>query len=133
MPMAQLVEIGESECWDLLRSHSISRVAWAGSDGPLVLPLNYVVHEGALWLRTSAHSTLSQEIDDAPVAILVDEFDADTQVGWSVQVRGTAQMHYSSEEVPNPVRTLRTWAEGARPLWISVTPTSINGRRLHED
>ncbi|UDY24845.1 pyridoxamine 5'-phosphate oxidase family protein [Nocardioides sp. Kera G14] len=131
--MAQLHEIDESECWDLLKSHSVSRVAWAGSDGPVVLPLNYVVHDGALWLRTSAHSTLSQEVDDAPVAILVDEFDAETQVGWSVQVRGTAQMHYKEESVPDEVQKLRTWAAGARPLWISVTPTALNGRRLAED
>jgi uncharacterized protein len=131
--MAQLVEISVEESWTLLASHSICRVAWAGSDGPVVLPLNYVVHDHTLWLRTSAHSTFSQEIDDDQLAILVDEFDSATQVGWSVQVRGVAEVHYDTDDVPEDVLAhLRTWASGPRPLWINVTPTAVNGRRLPE-
>ncbi|MFT4262332.1 MAG: pyridoxamine 5'-phosphate oxidase family protein [Nocardioides sp.] len=131
--MAQLVEIGEKESWELLAERPICRVGWNGSDGPDVLPLNYVVFDGALWLRTSAHSALSQEIDDTQVAILVDRLDDDAEVGWSVQVRGVAEVHYSVDTVPPEVQNLQTWAGGARPLWIKVKPTAINGRRLSAD
>lgn len=131
--MAQLVEMTTDECWTLLEGAAVCRVAWAGSDGPVILPLNYTVHGHTLWLRTSAHSSISQEIDDDQLAILVDEFDADTQVGWSVQVRGRAEVHYHTDEVPEDVQNLHTWAAGARPLWIKVTPTAVNGRRLPDE
>jgi nitroimidazol reductase NimA-like FMN-containing flavoprotein (pyridoxamine 5'-phosphate oxidase superfamily) len=131
--MVHLSDITEDECWALVEQSAVGRVAWSEADGPIVLPLNYVVHDGALWLRTSAHSSAAHEIDDDRVAILIDDLDPTTHVGWSVQIRGAARVHYHQSEVPEAVQGLTTWAEGPRPLWIKVEPTSIYGKRLVAD
>lgn len=128
--MAELVQLGQDESWDLVGKQPVCRFAWTSGDGPVILPVNHVVHDGSLWVRTSAYSSLVREVDDVRVAVLVDDIDAETRLGWSVQLRGTAQVHYHPDEVPEQVRSLHTWATGARPLWIQLRPDEINGRRL---
>lgn len=125
-----LVELTADEGWELVATQPICRIAWATGAGPSVIPVNHVVYDGALWIRTSAYSSLVAEVDDAKVAILVDDVDHDTRLGWSVQLRGTARIHFHVEEVPEQVRELTTWASGAKPLWVELRPESVIGRRL---
>jgi hypothetical protein len=128
--MAELVELGRDESWELVGQQPVCRFAWASGDGPVILPVNHVVHDGSLWVRTAAYSSLVREVDDVRVAVLVDDIDTETRLGWSVQLRGVAQVHYHPEDVPDEVRSLHTWASGSRPLWIQLTPDEVNGRRL---
>ncbi|GAB7006171.1 hypothetical protein JCM18899A_36440 [Nocardioides sp. AN3] len=128
--MADLVELGRDESWDLVPQQPICRVAWSTGNGPFVLPVNHVVHGRSIWIRTAAYSSLVREVDDTRVAVLVDSIDTSTRLGWSVQLRGVAHVHWHAEEVPTEVRTLHTWASGPRPLWIHLTPDEIHGRRL---
>ena len=100
---------------------------------PELLPVNYVSHEGALWIRTTAHSSIAEQADESPVAIEVDTIDPATHVGWSVVVRGRAEAFYHEDQIPAEVRSLRSWPAGSRPLWIQVTPEQLTGRRLLDD
>ena len=125
-----LVELATAECWDLVGQAPTCRVAWTSGDGPTLIPVNHVAFDGTIWIRTSAYSTLVAEVDDSKVAILVDHLDPETRLGWSVQLRGTAHVHYHPEEVPEEVRTLTTWASGAKPLWVELRPDDVIGRRL---
>ncbi len=128
--MAELIEISAEEAWELVASQQVCRIAWSSGSGPVILPVNQVVHDRTLWIRTSAYSSLVEEVDDAAVAVLVDEIDPETHLGWSVQLRGIAQVHYHLDPVPEEVQTLRTWADGARPLWIELAGAEVTGRRL---
>jgi len=128
--MTQLVEIGQDESWELASGQQFCCVAWATGAGPTVIPVNYIVHGETLWFRTAAESSLVREVDDEPIAILIDEVDTETRLGWSVQMRGVAHVHWHPEEVPAPVRSLHSWASGARPLWIELRPDEVHGRRL---
>lgn len=128
-----LVELGAEESWELAAQQQLSRIAWTSGSGPVVIPVNHVIHDRALWIRTSAYSKLVQEVDDARVAVLIDDIDAASRLGWSVLVRGLAQVHYHSEEVPTAVRELHAWAGGARPLWVEVRAGEITGRRLVDE
>jgi uncharacterized protein len=128
--MAELVELGQDESWEMARRQPVCRVAWASSTGPVIIPVNHVVHEHSLWIRTSAYSSLVREVDDVRIAILVDDIDSETRLGWSVQLRGTAHVHWHLDEVPEEVRSLHTWASGPRPLWLELAPDEVNGRRL---
>jgi general stress protein 26 len=96
----------------------------------MVIPVNHVIHEHTLWFRTAAYSALVREVDDEQVAVLIDDVDAETRLGWSVQLRGVAHVHWHTEEVPEQVRELHTWASGARPLWVEVHAGEVHGRRL---
>lgn len=125
-----LVELSPEECWELLGSREIGRIAWSGPHGPTLRPVNHAVSDGVLWLRTTAYSALAQQIDDSPVAYEADVLDDQTRAGWSVVVEGTAHLVYPGREGPTPP-DLETWPAGPRPVWVEIVPREITGRRLH--
>lgn len=128
-----LVDLTEAECWEQLQGRELARIAWNTSTGPQILPVNYVTHDGALWMRTTAHSSIAEQVDESPVAIEIDDIDAGTHVGWSVVLHGRAEAVYREEDVPTEVKELRSWAAGVRPLWLQIRPDVITGKRLSED
>ncbi|WP_051552015.1 pyridoxamine 5'-phosphate oxidase family protein [Nocardioides sp. URHA0020] len=125
-----LVELPRDECERLLGSHAVGRVAWNGAASPHVLPVNFAVVDDEIWFRTTAHSSLSKEIDDLPVTFQVDDVDEFTRSGWSVLVRGTAHVVYDATRVPRTWPGLETWPAGAHALHVVIEPTAITGRRL---
>lgn len=128
--MVQLEELSVEESWKLAATSPLSRIGWTGPVGPVVIPVNHVIHDRAVWIRTSAHSSMAGEIDESAVALLVDDVDPETHLGWSVQFQGRAEILYHEDRVPEQVRELRTWPSGARPLWVRLAPEHVNGRRL---
>lgn len=133
--MSQLHELTEDDCWDLITQETdaqahFARVGWTGSTGPVVIPVNYVVHERSLWIRTSAYSAMAEEVDESLIAVEMDDIDAETHAGWSVLLRGSAAVIYHDHQVPEAVRDLHPWASGARPLWVHLVPEHVSGRRL---
>lgn len=125
-----LVELPHDECLQLLTTHAVGRVAWNGPQSPTVLPVNFVVDGDEIWFRTNAHSSLSQEVDDLPVAFQVDDVDEFTRSGWSVLVRGTAHVVYDTARVPRTWPGLETWPAGAHALHVVIEPEQVTGRRL---
>ncbi len=85
----RLTEMSAGECRDLMGSTSVGRVGFVDEDGPVVLPVNYVLDGSTVLFRTSPHNSLARHLDSAVVAFEVDEFDDFTQSGWSVLVRGS--------------------------------------------
>lgn len=130
--MAHLHELEVAESWQLAATVKLSRIGWNSPTGPVVIPVNHVVHDDSVWIRTSAHSSMAVQIDESAVALLVDDIDPETHLGWSVQFKGRAEIFYHEDRVPEQVLRLRTWPPGARPLWVRLTPKQVNGRRLSE-
>ncbi len=62
-----LVDLDEETCWSLMESAGIGRLAWVDADGPVAVPVNIAVSQGAVVIRTAAYSAMSREID-APTA-----------------------------------------------------------------
>ncbi|MFE0630606.1 helix-turn-helix domain-containing protein [Streptomyces sp. NPDC058864] len=128
---ADLVELGREECWKLLSTHGVGRLALSMPDGLTVLPVNYCVSDGMIAFRTSAAATPA-EATDTKCAFEVDEVDDALSRGWSVLVRGMA--HTVTD--PAGVRRLNEqaytgpWAGGDRDLWVRITPASVTGRRI---
>ena len=117
------------DCWQLLPTEQIARIAWAGPAGVSIVPVNYTVADGALWFRTQPHTALAQQCDGGRVAVEVDHLDRDTQDAWSVVVVGTAE-RVSAPGVPDTVGEMPVWAPGPRALFIRVTPADVTGRRI---
>lgn len=129
--MARLEELSTEECWSLVEtSGELARIAWNESTGPTVIPVNYVVHERSVWVRTTAYSAMAEEIDESLVAVLIDDVDQKSHLGWSVLLRGRCDIRYHQDQVPAAVRDLHAWAPGPRPLWVHITPHQVSGRRL---
>ena len=126
---SHIMEIDPDECLELASSRSVGRVAYSDKDGPLALPVNYVVDGGDVLFRISAHSSLAQHLRSGPASFEIDEIDDYTQSGWSVLIRGTAafiEYDHLAELSERPV----PWAEGSRTFHVRITPSSITGRRL---
>ena len=104
-------------------------VAFCTEDGPLVLPVNFVVHEGNVLFRTSPHNVIAAHLDGKPAAFEVDDVDDFTQSGWSVLVQGRAEFLESVDELPPGTKPV-AWAEGTRSLFVSVRARSVTGRRV---
>ncbi|MDH6144317.1 nitroimidazol reductase NimA-like FMN-containing flavoprotein (pyridoxamine 5'-phosphate oxidase superfamily) [Kitasatospora sp. GP30] len=126
-----LVRLTTSECWDKLGTHGVGRVVLLALPAPLAFPVNYTVDAETVVYRTTPHGAAAAE-SGAAVSFQVDHIDDHLRRGWSVLITGTA--HHVND--PDTVRQLdqlpgtEPWAGGDRPLWVSVAPDQITGRRV---
>ncbi|WP_164478028.1 pyridoxamine 5'-phosphate oxidase family protein [Nocardioides pantholopis] len=125
----RILELDTEECWELMGGRETGRVGWGGPEGQTIHPVNHAVGNGAVWLRTTAYSSLAREADESPVAFQVDDIDDVTRAGWSVLVRGTAHLTWPGEAARD-LPELEPWVEGLRPVWVQIRPTAVTGRRL---
>lgn len=120
----RLVVLSDDECWDLLRSRPVGRVAWSGMQGVSVVPVNYAVDEDAVLLRTTPYSLMARDCAGRDVAFEVDSIDEASHDGWSVLVRGRCEREERTGEGPRP------WATGSRVLGLRIAVRLITGRRI---
>jgi len=122
-----LTELREDECWDLLGARNVGRVGWQGGDGPTIVPVNYVIAERAVVIRTAPYTDLGREGSVRELAFEVDDIDPVTRSGWSVLVRGRRQLDPEAYgETPRP----EVWVGGSRWLVLRIEVRTISGRRL---
>ena len=124
----RLVELDEDECWELLASRVVGRVAYDDGSGPVVLPLNYQAVDGRIRVRTTPHSALGLRVRDCRVAFEVDDVDEFRSSGWSVLVRGRASI--VDVDLHGRAEGPRTWASGNRSLVLEIDADEVTGRRL---
>ena len=117
------------DCWGLLETEEVARIAWVAPDGVAIVPVNYLVTDGALWFRTQPCSALGRQCPGARVVVEVDQVNRAGRSGWSVVVTGTAHP-VDPVDVPDAVMEMRVWAGGVRTLCVRVEPIEVTGRRL---
>jgi nitroimidazol reductase NimA-like FMN-containing flavoprotein (pyridoxamine 5'-phosphate oxidase superfamily) len=122
-----LTDLTADECWDLAASRPVGRLAWTGPQGLTVVPVNYVVSDRRVHVRTAAYSALARECDDSDVAFQIDQFDTDNQSGWSVLLRGKAHVASRGSDTGNEPDV---WPTGARALQVTVDVQQVSGRRV---
>lgn len=130
----ELEEIGEAECWQLLATKPVGRLAVVVGQYPVVFPLNYSVAAHGVVLRTGVGAKLSA-IHRSNVSFQVDDIDEYSHRGWSVLVRGTARevtSETANEELLDLVEDAapRPWVPGPRDHLLRIVVDSITGRRL---
>jgi hypothetical protein len=124
----RLVDLPADECWQLLTTTEVGRIAWTTASGPMVVPVNIATDGRALYVRTAAYSAMVQKVDDERVAVQVDRIDEANHTGWSVLARGVAEVRYSDDAGPDPA----PWPRGPRSATVVVTVDEITGRRLEQ-
>ncbi|MGK4585314.1 helix-turn-helix domain-containing protein [Kitasatospora sp. HPMI-4] len=129
-----LAELSTAECWARLAPGGVGRVALSSAEGPVVLPVNYRVLDGALVFRTTATGVLASAVG-GKVAFEVDQLDEALCTGWSVLATGTAALledqetteHLEHRGFPSP------WAGGDRDVWVRIEPTAVTGRTIRTE
>jgi len=127
-----LVALDPNECVDLLQAAPWVRVAFLVNGEPTILPVNHLVHDGAIYFRTAPGSKLGSAAAGSTVAVEADGGDVESRIGWSVVVHGHAAIvtddHVEQSLFEQP---FEPWAvPGDRTFWVRVDVERISGRRI---
>src|ERR1700735_2994857 len=129
--------LDETESLSLIAGGGVGRIGYTSRFGPVVLPVNYELHEGTIVFRTGLHSSMVEDlrtgIADAEykLAFEIDQIRPATQEGWSVLVQGSAHFVDSEAELASLAHLgVQPWAGGPKEQFIRVVPTRITGRRI---
>ena len=99
---------------------------------PSIVPVNYLLDNDRIVIRTDAGSKLAAALRGAPVAFEVDGVDQDHQVGWSVVVRGHGEEITDEDKLAELRQTpLLAWHPRANPRYIRINPSQVIGRRIY--
>jgi nitroimidazol reductase NimA-like FMN-containing flavoprotein (pyridoxamine 5'-phosphate oxidase superfamily) len=128
-----LDELTVEECWQLLATQRVGRVAIIAGHYPLVFPVNFAVDERAILYRTGVGAKL-HALHRSNVTFEVDFVDPVRQSGWSVMVKGVAQELSGPR---HPVARDRAeaggatpWAPGQREHLVRIVADHVTGRRV---
>lgn len=125
--------LGEADCWRLLRSAEVGRVAITMSALPAIFPVNFTMIDNTIVFRTSAGSKLDAAYRQTVVAFEVDSYDPVERSGWSVLVVGRSEVVHDIELTSQVVDSgLEPWAGGRRTHLVRITPGFVSGRRIVE-
>lgn len=99
---------------------------------PVILPVNYVVFDRGVLIRTAAGTKLDAAVRGIVVAFEADAFEPDGGAGWSVLLVGKAS------EVSDPVKLERAEAVAMSPWpgaegqlhFVHIKAERISGRRF---
>jgi uncharacterized protein len=130
--VAEPVVLAPWECESLLRSQVVGRVGMTTPEGPSVLPVNYSVVDGTIWMRTAPDSQLGRITAGTVVALEIDEFDHGRHRGWSVLARGPAAALSEPDVVAHLERVWppRPWAWGDKPTYVGLRWVTLTGLKL---
>ena len=125
-------DIPEQECWSLLESRHVGRVAFEGDDGLMVFPVNHAVHESMVYFRTSAYASIVTRLRrDDRASFQIDDLDEYLRAGWCVLVVGTAELLDPGESDALPsFENPEPWASGVRTVMVRIKPRRVTGRRV---
>jgi nitroimidazol reductase NimA-like FMN-containing flavoprotein (pyridoxamine 5'-phosphate oxidase superfamily) len=128
---SELEVLSPEECISLAATMPIGRIVFTDRALPAVQPVNFLIDDGTVIIRTAQGSKLAAATRNAIVAFEIDEFDHLSQAGWSVTLVGRAQSVRDPAESDRLARLpLHTWAPGPRDRFIRIRPEHISGRRI---
>lgn len=127
---AAVDKLSTTECWRLLARGELGRLAVTGIDGsPDVFPVNYLVHSGAVYIRSAPGAKLIDITAHREVAFEVDGENAASR--WSVVIRGNAHRLDTDAEIEESgILHLTSWSPTDKHNYIRITATSVTGRRF---
>jgi uncharacterized protein len=130
-PQARWQELSRSECFDLLASERLGRVAFVDDRGPVVFPVNFVLDRHMVVFRTDDGAKLDIASRGGRVAFEVDRTDEASQTGWSVLVRGEViEVTDAAELARLRELGLHPWAPGPKTRYVRILPAMLSGRRI---
>ena len=115
--------IPQAECWELLASASVGRVALSIHALPAILPVQYYL-DGRKLAVCLGHRELPERSLNAVVAFAADAIDPISRSGWSIQVQGRSS-------IPRLPRAGTDCGWPAAGQIVQIEPETIGGYRIH--
>jgi hypothetical protein len=116
--------LSERECWELLATVSVGRLALSVHALPVILPVQYCLDGRRLAVCLGHHALPERALDETILAFAADSIDPVTRSGWLVQVQGKSV-------IPNKLRIDTDCGSPAAAQVIDIEPGKISGHRMH--
>jgi uncharacterized protein len=130
--------LSPDECWGLLRTAQVGRLAVTVAGRPEIFPVNYVVDHGTVVFRTAEGTKLAALMVAPLVAFEADgRYPAESgepgepDTAWSVVVKGrTREIDRLDDVVATAELPLSPWHASPKGRFVRVVPDEITGRRF---
>ena len=119
------------QCWALLASVEVGRLAVAAAGDVDIYPLNFAIDDGAILFRSAEGTKLVEVVLAGRVAFEVDGYEPERGQAWSVVVKGAAEVLdrfddiYHAQDLP-----LFPWNASPKERFVKIVPTRMTGRRF---
>lgn len=127
-----LEQLTRTTALELLASVGMGRLVFTHRALPAIRPVNHLVAGESIIVRATpgAAITAAAGRDGVVVAYEADSIDADTQLGWSVIVVGTARLLTDERAAARYRSRLRPWISDAADDVITISAEMITGYRM---
>ena len=126
--------LDRDECLALLAHATLGRIGVTSGALPVVLPVNFMVGDGHIFVRTGRGTKLDAATRNSVVAFEVDHVDPFGHTGWSVMVTGVARTADPEEVALTLGHPPARWAPAhVDERLISISIDMISGRRITVD
>ena len=134
-PPLRTVEIDGTEALRLLGSVPMGRIAFTRQALPTIRPVNHIVDNGNIVIRTHEGAALTSRTlraDDPGVVVAyeADSIDPKTHLGWSVVVTGYADLVTDARELARYQALLRPWVRQPMDYAVRIHPDLVTGLLL---
>lgn len=131
----RLTELRRDDALALLAAARLGRVVFTRDALPAIRPVNHLVDDGEIIIRTHGDSALAVQTGSSGIGGLVvayeaDQIDPDTHRGWSVVVTGYARQVTDPERVTRYQAMLRPWVDTAMDHVVAIRPDMVTGFQL---
>ncbi len=121
--------LSDDESWDLISGVHLGRLVTVLEGRPEIFPVNFVVQRRTILFRSAEGTKLFSTVMNDHVLFEAD--DHGVAEGWSVIVRGTAELLYGSDDIQEAEKAgLYPWIPTQKLRFVRVTPTDVTGRRF---
>lgn len=120
--------LGTEECHRLLREGGVGRVAFPGKESPVLRPVNFLLVEPRLIIRTGEGMILEAGRRGLPASFEIDGVDPLEHTGWSVVVVGKIAIHPREDALG--ALPLRAWASGQKSRHVMISLDAISGLQI---
>jgi nitroimidazol reductase NimA-like FMN-containing flavoprotein (pyridoxamine 5'-phosphate oxidase superfamily) len=123
--------LSRDDCFRLLETAILGRVAVTTEALPTILPVNFRFDGRRILIRTGRGTTLDAATQHAVVAFEADEIEPAHRVGWSVVVTGVAREVTDTDELADVQHLgLERWATGPDHRVVAISTDVVSGRRI---
>lgn len=119
------------ECLDRLAAAPIGRIAFVQNGEPVILPVNHGVHGTSVVFRSPVGSKLFAADRGQAVSFEADFADVQAKAGWSVVVRGVAEIVDDPVEIAQLDKLgIQAWAIKSPTDWVRIRSYEVSGRQV---
>ena len=121
--------LNDDQSWDLISGVHLGRLVTVLEGRPEIFPVNFVVQRRTILFRSAEGTKLFSTVMNDHVLFEAD--DHGVAEGWSVIVRGTAELLYGSDDIQEAEQAgLYPWIPTQKLRFVRITPTDVTGRRF---